>query len=81
MKDIKPEKEDNMTNHIFCFAALADTNDGTIYIDSTGKFPYQSLNGKQLVYVCFDYKTNAILVKAITDTKSATILKEFYRNL
>ena len=72
-----PKKETHTVNHCFCFATFADKTTGTIYIDMTGKFPYQSLEGMQYVFVCYDYTTNAILAKPIQDTKNETIEKAF----
>jgi len=35
----------DQVHHVFCYAALADKHTNTLYIDATGTFPYQSLDG------------------------------------
>jgi hypothetical protein len=72
-----PPQETNTINHIFCWAALADQIDGTTYTDLTGRFPTMSLENKQYIFVAYDYTTNAIIVRAIPDCESATIVKTF----
>ena len=75
--DITPEEEINNCNHVFCWAALAEKIDGTIYTDTTGRFPTFSFDGKQYVFVAYDYTTNALIVRAIPDREAATIVKTF----
>ena len=48
------------TNNIFCYAALADKQTGTLYTDATGSLPARSLDGNQLYLVAYDYDTNYI---------------------
>ena len=36
-----------------------------------------SLENNQYIFVAYDYTTNAIIVRAITDRESATIVKAF----
>jgi hypothetical protein len=76
-EDLNPPTEQNDVNHIFCWAALADRIDGTTYTDLTGRFPTMSMENKQYIFVAYDYTTNAILVRAITDRESATIVNAF----
>ncbi|KAL7483087.1 hypothetical protein ACHAW6_013637, partial [Cyclotella cf. meneghiniana] len=76
-EDLFPPQEPNTINHIFCWAALADQIDGTTYTDLTGRFPTMSLENKQYIFVAYDYTTNAIIVRAITDRESSTIIKAF----
>ena len=75
--DLFPKQEINDVNHIFCWAALADQIDGTTYTDLTGRFPTMSLERNQYVFVAYDYTTNAILVRAITDREATTIVAAF----
>ena len=51
-------------NEMFCFAALADANEGVIYSDQTGRFPVMSHEGMQYLFVAFVYNENAILTKS-----------------
>ena len=60
MPDIIPNDE-SQTNNIFCYAALADKQEGTLYTDATGAFPEMSLDGKQYFFVAYDYDTNYTL--------------------
>ena len=47
---------------IFCYAVLADENEGTIYSDQTGRFPVRSYSGKNYIFVAYIYSKNAILL-------------------
>ncbi|KAL7503953.1 hypothetical protein ACHAXN_001668, partial [Cyclotella atomus] len=77
-EDLNPPPEHNEVNHIFCWAALADQIDGTTYTDLTGQFPTMSMENKQYIFVAYyDYTTNAIIVRAITDRESTTIVNAF----
>ena len=49
-------------NHVFCFAAMADKNQRTLYHDLTGRLPVMSLEGNQYFFVAYDYTLNAILL-------------------
>ncbi|KAL7485737.1 hypothetical protein ACHAW6_011335 [Cyclotella cf. meneghiniana] len=75
--DLFPPHDINDVNHIFCWAALADQINGTTYTDLTGQFPTMSLKNKQYIFVAYDYTTNAILVRAITDREATTIVNAF----
>ena len=76
-EDTTPNKENNNCNHVFCCMALADQIDGKIYTNTTGRIPMCSFEGKQYVFVAYDYTTNAILVRAIPDRDASTIVKTF----
>ena len=41
-------------NNVFCFAALADKQKGTMYTDATGALPAVSLEGNQYFFVAYD---------------------------
>ncbi|KAL7479986.1 hypothetical protein ACHAW6_005700 [Cyclotella cf. meneghiniana] len=45
--------------------------------DLTGRFPTMSLENKQYIFVAYNYTTNAIIVRAITDRESTAIVKAF----
>eukprot|EP00804_Cyclotella_cryptica_P004371 CCRYP_006794-RA/>CCRYP_006794-RA protein AED:0.43 eAED:0.30 QI:0/0/0/1/1/1/2/0/589 len=75
--DLFPPHEANTINHILCWAALADQIDGTTYTNLTGSFPTMSLENNQYIFVAYDYTTNAIIVRAITNRESTTIVKAF----
>ena len=46
---------------MFCFAALANSNTGTMYKDLTGAFPVRSFKNMQYVFVAYVYDLNAII--------------------
>ncbi len=50
--DVKPSIDDR--HHIF-FTALADKHKNTVYLDLTGQFPFDSLDGNMCVLVLYDY--------------------------
>jgi hypothetical protein len=64
-------------NQVFCFAAMADKTQRTLYHDLTGRLPVMSLEGNQYFLVAYDYTLNAILVRAVKDLESATIITAF----
>ncbi|KAL7479099.1 hypothetical protein ACHAW6_004847, partial [Cyclotella cf. meneghiniana] len=76
-KDLFSAHEINDVNHIFCWATLADQIDGTTYTNLAGRFPTMSLKNKQYIFVAYDYTTNAIIVRAITDREAPTIIAAF----
>jgi len=70
------EKHEGM-NNIFCFAALADKQKGTLYTDATGALPVVSLEGNQYYFIAYDYDTNAILAEPLRSVKDADIIAAF----
>ncbi|KAL7477254.1 hypothetical protein ACHAW6_003070 [Cyclotella cf. meneghiniana] len=47
-------------------------------MDLTGRFPTMSLENKEYIFVAYDdYTTNAIIIQAITDHETATIIDAF----
>ena len=60
-------------NHLFCYAALADKHDNTVYMDLTGRFPYTSINGNKCMLIVYDYTLNAVLVEPIDNFESKMI--------
>ena len=64
-------------NNIFCFAALADKQKGTLYTDTTGALPEISLNRHQYVFVAYDYDTNYIFAEPIANVTDASIVTTF----
>ena len=69
---------------MFCFAALADANEGTVYSDLTGRFPVRSYSGMQYIFVAYIYSKNAILMRAMpnrTDASMINVFKDIYETL
>jgi hypothetical protein len=46
-----PQQEACSMQDMFCFAALANANTGTIYTDLTGAFPVRSFKNMQYIFV------------------------------
>jgi len=51
--DMNPPQQMCSALDMFCFAALADANEGNMYIDLTGKFPVRSYKNNQYVFVAY----------------------------
>jgi hypothetical protein len=60
-----PAHEACTMQDVFCFAALADANAGTMYSDLTSAFPVRSFKNMQNVFVAYVYDLNAIIVRAM----------------
>ena len=69
--------DDNSINHIHCFAALADKQEGTFYTDCTGALPVRSLDGNQYFFVAYDYDTNTITSVPIAGLTDGIIIEAF----
>jgi len=93
-KDIQQAKFEVMDMHppqqmcaaldMFCFAALADANEGTMYMDLTGKFPVRSYKNNQYVFVAYFYSLNAIIVRPMpnrTDNAMVATFKDIIEHL
>ncbi|KAL7425608.1 hypothetical protein ACHAXH_000191, partial [Discostella pseudostelligera] len=65
------------TTNLFCYAALADKQNGTFYTDCTGALPNRSIDGHQYFFVAYDYDTNYIFAIPITTTSNEAILDAF----
>jgi len=67
-------------HHIFYYVALANKHDNTLYINATGTFPYQSLEGNQAMLIAYDYQSNTILIEPMKNFESPTILAAFQKH-
>ena len=76
-KPIPDPRDKHEVNNIFCFAALADKQNGTLYTDATGALPVISLDGHQYYFVAYDYDTNYIYAIPIKDVTDKTIIEAF----
>ncbi len=82
--DMCPAQEANASCNLFCFAALADTNENTIYTDLTGKFPVRSHKGHQYIFVAYIYDENTILIQGMPNRVAGTqvkVLQDIYKYL
>ena len=75
--NVIPSNETHEVNNVFCFAALADKQTGTLYTYATGALPVNSLDGYQYYFVAYDYDTNYIFAIPIKDITDATIITAF----
>ena len=69
---------------MFCFVALVDVNEDTIYIDLMGHFLLRSFSSTQYIFIAYVYTINAILtkpMKQMTDDNMVAVFKEIYKEL
>ena len=64
---VVPRDGTPIANNVFCYAALADKQLGTMYTDATGALPVLSLEGLQYFFVAYDYDTNYIFAIPIAN--------------
>ena len=76
-RDMNPVEERDAPCELFCYAALAEEFDHTIYSDATGKFPVPSYHGNRYIMVVYVYETNAILVRPMINREKETIVTTF----
>lgn len=72
-----PPHDTSAECEIFCFAALVDANNGTIYTDFTGKFPVRSYKGNQYIFLVYVYDANTILVRALKSRHASNQIEAF----
>lgn len=60
---------------IFCYAMLANKNEGMIYSDLMGKFPLQSFDGHLYLFICYIYSASYIIMRPMWNRKDKTIVK------
>jgi hypothetical protein len=75
--DFTPTKEEVNVVQLFIGATIGDQNTGTIYTDQTGNFPVRSFHGNRCQFVAYDYRSNAILVRALKDQTDNSLLAAF----
>ena len=56
---------------------MADKQTGTTYTDQTGALPVLSLDGLQYFFIAYDYDTNYISAKPISNLKYESIIAAF----
>jgi hypothetical protein len=62
---------------MFCFAALANANTGTMYTDLTGAFPVRSFKNMQFIFVAYVYDLNAIIIRLMPTRTDAAFIAAF----
>ena len=75
--DMFPPQEANATCKIFCFLALADANENTIYTDLAERFPVWSYSGQQYMFLAYVYESNAIPVRPMKTRSSTSAIEAF----
>jgi hypothetical protein len=71
------KSDDNSNRNVFVFAAFADKQNGTLYSNLTGTFPFMSLEGNVCFLIVYHYETNAIMAVPIENFTDGAILKAF----
>ena len=74
-EDFNPPKEELEEVELFIGATIGDQKSGTIYTDQN--FPVRSFRGKRCQFVAYDYRSNAILVRALKDQTDNSLLEAF----
>jgi hypothetical protein len=62
---------------MFCFAALADANAGTMNTDLTGAFPVRTFKNMQHIFVAYVYDLNTIIVRPMPSRTDASFITAF----
>ena len=75
--DMNPKEEMCHTQDMFCFAALADTNTGTMYTDLTGQFPVRSYKNMVYIFVAYIYDINAIISVPMPSRNDSAMVTAF----
>ena len=75
--DMEPTENKEADCELFCFAALAEEFNHTIYSDAMGKFPVPSYHGNRYILIVYIYNANAILVRPMKNKEKETIVKFF----
>ena len=80
-RDISPQQAFETRNQIFCYNGLMNKKDGTIYVNFTGKFPMQPMDGMLAIFIVYNWTTNATIETPVKNTKEETIVECFKQNI
>eukprot|EP00804_Cyclotella_cryptica_P001975 CCRYP_007400-RA/>CCRYP_007400-RA protein AED:0.40 eAED:0.27 QI:0/0/0/1/0.33/0/4/0/700 len=75
--DFRPPINSYVEFELFVGATIADQNEGTIYTDQTGAFPVTSYHSNKYQFVAYEYRSNAILVRALKDQTDKSLIAAF----
>jgi hypothetical protein len=81
VNSLQPSKEICAAHDMFCFAALANLNTGTMYTDLPGAFSVPSFKSMQYIFVAYIYDLNAILVRTMPSKNNAAMITAFTKIL
>jgi hypothetical protein len=71
---IMDDSEGSIAN-VFGFGAFADKNNGIVYHDLTGSFPFMSLDGSVCFFILYHYESNSILATPIAGLDDKSIFE------
>ena len=63
--------------NVFVFGAFADKNNGIVYHDLTGSFPFMSLDGSVCFFILYHYESNSILATPIAGLDDKSIFEAY----
>jgi hypothetical protein len=69
--------DDKSIANIFCFGAFADRNNGIVYHDLMGLFPFMSYNGSICFFILYHYESNSILAAPIAGLDNVSIFNAY----
>ena len=73
---IVDDSEGSIAN-VFGFGAFADKNNGIVYHDLTGSFPFMSLDGSVCFFILYHYESNSILATPIAGLDDRSIFEAY----
>ena len=76
-----PPLEDKKCNQLFAKLIYVDRNDGTMYTNLTWKFPIRSTDGMTVVFVLYDWMSNAILAAPLPTATYEAMIEAFKNNV
>jgi hypothetical protein len=79
--NLQPDEEICATHDMFCFAALANLNTGTMYTNLLGAFPIHFFKSMQYIFMAYIYDLNAICVPAMPSKNNAAMITAFTKIL
>ncbi len=71
------DNDDESIANIFSFGAFADKNNGIVYHDLMGSFPFMSLDGSVCFFVLYHYESNCILPAPIAGLDNVSIFNAY----
>jgi hypothetical protein len=71
------DDDDESIANIFAFGAFADKNNGIVYHDLTGSFPFMTLDGSVCFFVLYHYELNCILPAPIAGLDDVSIFNAY----
>ena len=66
---------------IIVFAMLGDAHTNTLHTDLTGRFPVESYDGMNYIFVAYVYKLNAILLRSMKTREDVNMVTTFKLSL